>query len=231
MDTENSLFTHITKLWLPVFSLAATIFSLAKDRPYLAWALFGLTVASVASSFGDSARTHLRSFLAHRADNRLSRRRWPEMQFLVGRFGAFVSNNRGDTVHAIATGTYPACAGLAEAFRTLCPVPLDILNCMWIHVSKNVEEPHGDFKALMRSTEAFNWLLHTYNYYVVQVVFDRASRQIRPLVTDEIRSSLESCRERYFRLIDDYEQFATSVNSASRAQKLALPIFPRSGPL
>jgi hypothetical protein len=212
-------------------SLVATSFAIAKDRQQVTWALLCLTAVSIAVSFAESLWAHVRLFRDQRFDNRIAARRSAEMRVLVGRFGPFVGHSRCDNIHAIAGSQIPGCPNLAELFHKEAPLPLDVLNGMWIHVSKELGAPQRDFASLSRLSESLAWLLHTYNYHVIQVVFDRASRQIRPLVDDATRSALESCRERYCRLLDDYSQFTDSVNCSTRTNKLILPVFPRCGPL
>lgn len=222
---------NFTKLWIPVLALVAAILSITKDHPTLASWLFALTIVSLTYEFVPLRVARLRTFLNQRFDNRLVKDRWPEMCALVDRFGAFVDYARVDTIHGIAGGSNPNAAELAAVFRTQCPIPLEVLQGIWIHTRKQCEDPCSDFKVMYRASDALSWLLFTYNNYVVQVLFNRACREVRPVANEEIRSALNSCRERYYKLIDDYTHLVESINSRARRSYLPTTVFPRAGPL
>jgi hypothetical protein len=225
VDKQSSF----AKLWLPSLSLLATIVSVAKDRPTLAWSLFALTILLFLSEYARSIIAAVRSPVLQWRDDRTARRVWPEVQALVQRFGPFVDSMRGDNIHALIH--HPSGAEAARLLQAECLVPIDVLYGIWDHVRQHAQDRHPDSAALHQTLDAFTSLLHVYNRHVFGAVFYRCRSQLRPLLNDDIRSSLELCREQYTRLADDYTRFIERTNAALLTHKLTLAPVQCPGPL
>ena len=214
-----------------LLSLAAAILSIAKDKLTLAWAAFGLTAVFLLVRFGYPVGSFCRGVLIRYRDNRKAGQIWPELVPLIDRFSVCVDASRCDTIHHLLnSGQYPGSPDLSKAFQNESLVAMDILYGMWHHVRQHIQDTHRDFNHLYQSVEAFSWLLQTYSCHVVQLVFSRARHTLRPLLTDELRSSLELCRERDIGLIDDYTRFLERANLLFRGRKLTVPLLQRPGP-
>ncbi len=162
-------------------------------------------------------------------DDRTARRVWPEVQTFVQRFAMFVDSLRADNIHAFAH--HPNGTEVLRVLQAECLVPIDVLYGIWDHVRQHTLDRHPDVAVLDQTVGAFTWLLYIDHCHVVQAVFCKGRQYLRPLLNDDIRSSLELCREQYLRFADDYSGFIDRTNAALRSHKLRLVALQRPGPL
>lgn len=224
--------TWITKLVLPILSLLATITSLLRDQPVLAWCLFTLTVVLFASGFYGPVVAGARGLCGRKHDNRLARQAWPDLSALVERFVAFVNPSNADTLHAAATSVHDqAGQDVARVIQAHGIVPISVFYGFWDHVRQHCQQDKRDLGSLQRTIAAFNWLIGTYNYHVVQTVLYRARQELRPLLGPDARSALELSRERFLGFLDDYTAFLENLNGKLESGLVEIPSFERVGPL
>jgi len=191
-----------------------------------------LTLVLLLVGFYVPLKTRLRAHVSKRRDNKVAKRAWSELGVFVQRFGGFIDASREDTLHGFAErAPYLGGDDVAQIIRSSGLVPIDVFYGLWEHLRQHCEERNVDLALLLNTLNAFNRLVGTYNYHVVQVVFDRARAQLRPVLTPDTRSALELRRERFFRFLDDYATYLQGVNAKLTTDHIQVVPFQRVGPL
>ena len=150
---------------------------------------------------------------------------------LLRRFENFVGypTQHNDTMHQILlTDTSSKGPGALEPFHLL---PIFIFTEFCYHVEQRVKRDVSTLDDLTGVVGEMNLLLTWFCAYCTEPVFNRFSAEIRTLLSDRGRSSLEAFREQFARLIDDYCEFSKGLNASLNGPVIQTPFLPRPKPL
>jgi len=218
-------------LIVPALSLVATIVALERDQRVLASVLLGVLLLSFAVGFYPFVRTHFQEHLSERRDEGVARRAFAELRKFVRRFGEFAAapHSRTDTLHAIALEEL--CARNYANLQKLCVVPAELLQPFALQLRSRVEQQEGNLPNLVDGVEELSLLVRSYTQYCVEPIFGQFPQDLRPLLTDRVRSSLESFRERYVVFLDDYSKYLETLEESFSRARVQSHYFPRPKPL
>lgn len=220
----STSFDNLTKLVIPALSLAGTIAGIFKDQQRLAMILVGVGVASVAINFAPRLYEGALSRRHSRADDRLAQQVWPDLMMLVERFGKFIDNGRSDTIHGIILRNDPPWGiAIMNIARQNDFVPAAVLWGPWNQIAHSCRDFPADRVRLQESLSLFTWLIGTYQYHVVQVIFHRGAAALQEHLPASTRRDLTVAREAVVRFIADYKTFVDRTNRTLKTVTLSVP--------
>lgn len=201
-------------------SAIVTAIAAAKGGPtYLVWILVGVAVLLfVSTTYKPVAmRIHLRS--ERRKDEQVARDNWKELRNLVHRFGDFVSTQNSNTLHYIIMHDIsdPTRTRLSERI-----VSNNLFYGFWHSFMRQIDREPISLAELAYAVEEFYHLVGQYNNYCIEPIFERLSPDLRQQITEEMKTKLNTFRERYGHFGNDFMAFGKQF-SESRPQLQRLP--------
>lgn len=232
MPRADSPFALVTELVIPALSLIGVVFSLVHEQPALAWCLGGLTALSLFVGVYSRLKARAHAYLCSRHDDRVAKREWVGLGAFVRRFEEFLDPRRSDTLPAIANhAQYSGGPDVGLIIRSHGLVPVNVFYGWWDHLRQDCQQKSIGRAVFLSTINSFNLLVHEYNHHVVQAAFGRARDQLRPILTPDVHSALELCREKFVRFLDDYTSYVQHVNVSLRTGHIQVTAFQRVGPL
>jgi hypothetical protein len=228
---KPTTFEVLSMLIVPALSLVAAIVALQRDQRVVAWALLGVLFLSFAVGFYPFVRTRSQQYLSERRDERVARKAFAEFRKCVRRFTEFAAapHSRTDTLHAIALEEL--CAGNYANLKKLCVVPAEVFQPFSLQLRSRVDQQEGNLPNLVDGVEELSLLVRSYTQYCVESIFGQFPENLRPLLTDKAKSSLESFRERYVVFLDDYSKYLETLEESFSKPRIGPHYFPRPKPL
>ena len=220
---KPTTFEILTKLILPALGLVALIIAQLQQQRTLLWALLAFVLLSLATAFLPSKIRHR---VRERRDERVARRAFPEFKRFLRQFGEFVDYGRSDCLHEIAFREL--CQNRSDVFDRLRIVPVHLFNGFWWYLRARNER---ETRNLLDSIQEFNHLVISYCTSCTQPIFDRFPEDLRPLLTPQVRASLESFRERFVGFLDDYSEYLKNLDDSFSTPRIRSYYFPRPKPL
>jgi hypothetical protein len=218
-------------LIVPALSLVAAIVALQRDQRVVAWALLGVLLLSFAVGFYPFVRRRFQRYLSERRDERVARKAFAEFRKFVRRFAEFAAapHSRTDTLHAIVLDQL--CGRDQSKLEKFCLAPGEMFAAFSIQLRGRVEKQEGNLPSLLDGVEELNLLVKSYTQYCVEQIFGQFPPDLRPLLTDRVKSSLEAFRERYVVFLDDYSKYLETLEESFSRARLESHYFPRPKPL
>ena len=228
---KPTVFDVLTKLVIPGLSLVAVIITALQQQRVFSWVLLGVFLLSLAVGFYPWVRARLNRSVGERRDERVARKAFAEFRKFVRRFAEFAAapHSRTDTLHAIALEEL--CAGNYANLKKLCVVPAEVFQPFSLQLRSRVEQQEGNLPNLVDGLEELSLLVRSYTQYCVESIFGQFPPDLRPLLTDKAKSSLESFRERYVVFLDDYSKYLETLEESFSRARVESHYFPRPKPL
>jgi len=88
-----------------------------------------------------------------------------------------------------------------------------------------------DLTQLLLALRGFDNLLHAYETYCLQPIFDHMPSNSHAALTTDSRRALERFRERYVSFREDYEEFEKALAESLRSVQVRPSFFDRPNPL
>jgi len=185
---------------------------------------------SLAIGFYPSLKALVRERMQDWQDGRAAKRAFPELKRFLRRFGEFadLAHARTDTLHAILLETCNRNYTEFEKFRV---APAELFHDLSKQLTARVERRPANLANLREGVEELGLLVRSYGRYCVEPIFERLPQELRPLLTDRAKSSLESFRERFVRFLDDYDEYVTRLDESFSRPRIEPHCFPRPKPL
>ncbi len=224
-------FETLTKLILPALSLVASIVALLRDQRLLAWLLGAAFMVSLAMSFYPVIIPKIKRVRNRRRDDRRAREAVPTFLKLQRRFEYFVGypSHHTDTLHEILLSDL--CNRNVAALDLVHLLPAHIFTDLCYGIEHRMGREVATLDDLLDVIREVNMMVGWFCGYCTQPVFDRFPPELRSLLTDKARSSLEAFRERFVNFIDDYAEFLKDFDESLTKHVIQGSYFPRPKPL
>ncbi len=201
---KPTAFDVLAKLVIP---LLAVVVAAVGRQPVFFWVLAGVLAVSVAVSVCPWLFYRLRDWAGDRRDQRLARQAFPQLRKFARRFCEFAASphSRNDTLHAIVL--QELCGGNSTDLEKFHMVPVQVLTPLADLLHSRLEPQHGSLTDLRDAVDEMNVLIRSYTDYCVDPIFSNFPQDARPRLSDRVKSSLESFRERFVEFLNDYDKF------------------------
>lgn len=224
---KPTAFDILTRLILPVALLA--IAQQQQERLVQFWALIAIALLSGIAGFYQIGVQQIRKWVNKLHDRGFAKRTFPKLRRFVHRLGELLDAGRNDTLEYVARDQL--CRSNAARFEELRMIPLDLFHGFWHDLNSRIEKQTPNLDNLVQSVTELRNLVNSYNRYCVGPVFDRFPEGLRELLTDEVKSALESFRERFLRFLEDYDEYAKELEDSLRTVRLQTYYVGRPKPL
>lgn len=227
---KPTTFDVLTKLVVPVLAFVAVVVAQIQQQRLFYWVLLGVLLLSLAMGFYPSVKPLARERIEDWQDGRAAKRAFPEFKRFLRRFGEFVDSPhpRNDTLHAILIETFSRNPAEFEKLRvTAAGIFYDFSNQLTARIARHP----ANLPNLRDGMEGLGLLVAWYSRNCVEPIFERLPEELRPLLTDTAKRSLESFRERFVRFHDDYDEYVTRLNESLSKPRIGPCYFPRPKPL
>ena len=225
---KPTTFDMLSRLVIP--ALAVLLAAVQQQRVFL-WALLAVLVVSLALSICPWLASRLRDYIADRRDQKLARRAFREFRRFVRRFDEFAAapHSRTDTLHAIVLAEM--CGGNSSNLEKFRLAPGELFQAFSVQLRGRVEQQEGNLANLHDGVGELNLLIRSYSDYCVQPIFERFPQDLRPLLTDRAKSSLESFRERFLAFLNEYDKYLEGLDESFSKPCIGPHYLPRPKPL
>jgi hypothetical protein len=177
------------------------IFAQLQGQQERFWGLMALAFLSVSLVVYRPVSAWLRRQSHKRHNERMARREFPRLKQFAVRFAELIDPNRDDTLSSLWRG------GGAN---------FNIPSSHWFgslvsHLSTRLDTDQGDFTHLTLALDEFHTLLSAYADQCLSPIFQNLTPDAKATLSPELRSGLESFRERYVKFRDDYEEYTKEI--------------------
>ena len=226
-----SAFEVLTKLILPALSLLASTVALLRAQRVLAWALMALFLVSLAMSFYPSIASKIKRVRNRRGDDRRATEALPTFLKLLRRFEYFVGypTPNNDTLHEILLNDL--CNRNQSPFELLHLLPIHIFTDLCYGIEHRMDREVATLEDLSEVIGEVDLMVSWFCRYCAEPVFSTFPQELRSLLTDRARSSLEAFRERFVNFIDDYSEFLKDFDESLSKRVIQGYYFQRPKPL
>ena len=227
---KPTTFDVLTKLVVPLVALVAVIIAQLQQQRLFFWVVLGVLLLFLALGFYPSLKALVRERMQNWQDGRTAKRAFPEFKRFLRRFSEFADlpYSRTDTLHAILLETCNRNSTEFEKFRVTAA---ELFHDFSKQLTARIERQPTNPANLRDGMEELGLLVRSYGRYCVEPIFERLPQELRPLLTDRAKSSLESFRERFVRFLDDYDQYVTRLDESFSRPRIEPHYFPRPKPL
>lgn len=227
---KPTTFDVLTKLVVPVLALVAVVVAQIQQQRVFSWVLLGVLLLFLAIGFYPSLKALGRERIHDWQDGRAAKRAFPEFKRFLRRFAEFADlpHSRTDTLHAILLETCNRNSTEFEKFRVTAA---ELFHAFSKQLTTRIERQPANLANLQDGVEELALLVRSYGQYCVEPIFERLPHELRPLLTDRPKSSLESFRERYVRFLDDFDEYVTRLDESFSRPRIEPHYFPRPKPL
>ena len=227
---KPTTFDVLTKLIVPLLTLVAVVIAQLQRQRLFFWVLLGVLLLSLALGFYPSLKALVRERIQDWQDGRAAKRAFPEFKRFLRRFGEFADlpHSRTDTLHAILLET---CYRNSTDFEKFRVAAAELFHDPSKQLIGRIERRPANLANLQDGMEELGLLVGLYGRYCLDPIFERLPQELRPLVTDRTKSSLESFRERFVRFLDDYDEYLTRLDESFTRPRVEPHYFPRPKPL
>lgn len=222
---KHTAFDLLTRLILP---LVLVIIAQLQEQSARFWGLLVFAFVSLVIGLYRPVKEQIRYRINKFRDERLAKRRFPEFKRFVHRFGEFVDRARSDTLHHIAL--QELCCGNQTDFHRLGVTALPLFNGFLYHFRTRVDKQQPNLTALLESTSEFSNLVSSYAQYCTIPIFERFPQELRPLLTERAKSSLNSFQQQFAGFLDIYTEFLKNLDDSLTIPRVRSYYFPRPKP-
>jgi hypothetical protein len=212
---KNGAFDYVTRLILPVLSLAALI-ATRNIKPALSWPLGIFAIVSFVVGLHQPIMSTLRKWAENRKDRRAAREAFPELRKFVHQFESFLTTSRSDTIHYIAQSE--VCEGHGLRYNALALPELSVWHGFWKYLTDRLDRMDArrqrSITELRYELLAFFDLVGTYNHQCVWRLFDGLPPSEVQTLTPKAKSSLNAFQQRFAHFLRDYTNFATHLSES-----------------
>jgi hypothetical protein len=220
---KPSFLDWLTRLVLPI--VLVIVAQLQQQRARF-WGLLSFAALSLAVGFGSSLKAQIRGWKSRRRDEQIAKRAFADLRRFLRQFGEFVDvpTAREDTLHRVCQNDLSGGRGDVSAKLGIAPSEPFKQHCHYL--KSRVER-----QSLVDGALECNSLVGSYTVYCVLPVFERFPQELRPLLTEGARSSLEAFRQRFDRFLHDYSEYLKSVDESFSTPRIQSYYFSRPKPL
>ncbi len=211
--------------------MLASVVALFKDQRALAWALIVVFAVSLASSFYSAIAAKLRAAINGRRNDELARKAVPDFRKLLRRFEYFVGypTQNNDMLYEIARNEL--CLGNTASLDQLHLLPADMFRDLCYGLEHRMARRAKTLEEFLGLVSDMNFMVRYFCRYCAEPIFGRFPQELRNLLTERSRSSLEAFRERFVDFIDDYSEFLKTFDESFSMPVVVGGYFPRPKPL
>jgi hypothetical protein len=221
----------VTERVVPVVALVVAIVAQATAHPLLKWIALGALLISLVIIFYPTIASRSQAGWNRWRHDRLARKATPEFKRLLSEFVSFVGRptQACDTLHEILLGDLRNRD--VSLFERLGLLPVCVFSELHTHVELRMNRKVTTLGDLTDVIEELNLLVMWFCSYCSKPVFSRFAPDLRNLLTDEARSSVEEFRQRFVKFVDDYSGFLKGLEKSLSRHAIQRPDFCRPKPL
>lgn len=224
---KSSGFDLVTRLLPLVIAFLATL----QEQRARFWGLLAFAFFWLVIGFYRPFKEQIRYRIYKLRDERVARQAFRELKRFLRAFGEFVDlpTSHASTIHHIAL--HDLCGSNTGNFERLRLAPTNPFKQWCYYLTSRIQNVNPNLTNIVETVREFSSIIGDYTHYCVLPIFERFPQELRPLLTDTAKSSLEAFRQRFDRFLHDYSEYLKSLDESFTTPRIQSYYFARPKPL